>query len=130
MTEVEPKIELENEEEQIPHKKEKSNFSSRVLRSIFGGEILVHLGEKRIIKWLIIGLILGISYIYNAYRVEKKSREIQKLQKEVKKLQYDYVDEKSKLMQYSRQSSLIKQLKNEGIKASKVPPRKLTKRND
>ncbi len=133
MTDQISDIEVEFEEDQNvqePQKKKKSNFLSRALRSIFGGEIFVSLGEGRIVKWLVIGLVLGILYIYNAYRIEKKSREIQTLQKEVKKLQYDYVEEKSKLMQYSRQSSLIEQLKEEKIKASIVPPRKLIKKND
>lgn len=98
-----------------------------LLRTVVGGEIFVQLGERKIIKWLFTGLLLGTLYIYNAYRVEKKSRQIQQLQRDIKRLQYDYVNNKSKLMHYSRQSSLIEQLKEEGIKASKVPPKKLFK---
>ncbi len=104
------------------------NLVVRALRHFFGGELLVKLGERRVLKWFVVFLLFGILYIYNSYRIEKKSRKIQELQREIKKMQYEYVEMKSKLMNASRQSSLIESLKNEGIKASKVPPRKL-KRN-
>ncbi len=103
------------------------SFVVRALRHFFGGELLVKFGERRVLKWFVIFLLSGTLYIYNSYRIEKKSREIQQLQRELKKMQYEYVEMKSKLMNFSRQSTLIEKLKNEGIKASKVPPRKLIK---
>ncbi len=127
MQEEEKKYIEEEEQEVAP--KEKSNTFLRGLRHLFGGEVFIKFGERRVLKWLVIALLVGIVYIYNSYRIEKKSREIQQMQQRIKKLQYEYVEMKSKRMNFSRQSSLIKELKEEGIKASKVPPRKLVKQH-
>ena len=123
----EEEINIEAEVKEVSPK-EKSNAFLRGLRHLFGGELFIKLGERRVLKWLVITLLVGIVYIYNSYRIEKKSREIQQMQREIKKLQYEYVEMKSRLMNFSRQSSLIRELKEEGIKASKVPPRKLVKK--
>jgi hypothetical protein len=58
---------------------------------------------------------LGIIYIANAHFAEKKVRQIQKLQKEIKEHKWEYMSLKSNLMYKSMQSQIDTTLESSGL---------------
>lgn len=60
--------------------------------------------------------LLAVIYIYNGHYADKTIRAINQRTKEVKELQYEYVDVKSKVMGQSKQSELEKVVEPMGLK--------------
>ncbi|MBL0232145.1 MAG: hypothetical protein IPQ08_00605 [Chitinophagaceae bacterium] len=60
--------------------------------------------------------LLAVIYIYNGHYADKTIRAINQRTKEVKELQYEYVDVKSKVMGQSKQSELVKAVEPMGLK--------------
>src|SRR3954463_14568497 len=52
--------------------------------------------------------LLAVIYIYNGHYADKTIRSINRTSREVKELQYEYIDLKSKVMGQSKQSELVK----------------------
>ena len=66
--------------------------------------------------------ILAVLYIYNGHFADKTARNINKVSKELKELQYEYKTLKSELMFRSKQSELAKALELYGLKELTFPP--------
>ena len=81
----------------------KSSGSFMGLKDFNAGTVL-----KNLPYILFIGL-LAIVYIANAHYSEKKVRQIQELQDEVKELRWNYMSLKSDLMYNSKRSEVVKQ---------------------
>lgn len=60
--------------------------------------------------------LLAVIYIYNGHYADKTIRAINLRTKEVKELQYEYVDVKSKVMGQSKQSELVRAVEPMGLK--------------
>jgi hypothetical protein len=60
--------------------------------------------------------LLAVIYIYNGHYADKTIRNINRTGKEVKELQYEYIDVKSKVMGQSKQSELVKAVEPLGLK--------------
>lgn len=60
--------------------------------------------------------LLAVIYIYNGHYADKTIRNINRTSKEVKELQYEYIDVKSKVMGQSKQSELVKAVEPLGLK--------------
>ena len=60
--------------------------------------------------------LLAVIYIYNGHYADKTIRAINQRTKEVKELQYEYIDVKSKVMGQSKQSELVKAVEPMGLK--------------
>jgi len=60
--------------------------------------------------------LLAVIYIYNGHYADKTIRNINRTGKEVKELQYEYIDVKSKVMGKSKQSELVKAVEPLGLK--------------
>lgn len=60
--------------------------------------------------------LLAVIYIYNGHYADKTIRNINRTSKEVKELQYEYIDVKSKVMGKSKQSELVKAVEPLGLK--------------
>ncbi len=60
--------------------------------------------------------LLAVIYIYNGHTADKTIRSINRTGKEVKELQYEYIDKKSKVMGRSRQSEVVKAVEPLGLK--------------
>lgn len=60
--------------------------------------------------------LLAVIYIYNGHYADKTIRSINRTSKEVKELQYEYIDVKSKVMGQSKQSELVKAVEPLGLK--------------
>ena len=68
---------------------------------------------------------LGTIYIANAHYAEKKVREIQTLQKDLKETRWRYMSLKSELMYKSKQVEVAERAKEIGLKESREQPKKI-----
>jgi hypothetical protein len=69
---------------------------------------------------------LGVIYIYNGHYADKIVRDINRTNKELKELQYEYKTLKSEVMFRSKQSELAKAVGPFGLKELTMPPFVLT----
>lgn len=101
--------------------KEASHFS---LRSILGGEILVHSFLRRQVYLLILIVILTILYIDNRYSSQQELIEIDRLKKELTDIKYDALTISSELTEKSRQSRIEEYISAEGrqLQTAATPP--------
>src|SRR6476660_1769434 len=65
---------------------------------------------------------LAVVYIYNGHYADKTIRNINKVQNDLKELQYEYKTLKSEVMFRSKQSELAKAVAPLGLKELVVPP--------
>ncbi len=99
------------------------------LKKILGGEI-IGAGTFRFLPFLIFVAFLAFVYIANNYLAENKIREINRLNKEVREIRYEFITTKSKLEDLSKQSKLATKLKARGIKESTEPVKTIKKDQD
>ena len=97
---------------------------------------------KEIIKFLKIGLpnslisfdylkviyliFFLILYISNQHSVEKKIREINRLEKEVEELRTDHITLKNNYMFSKKETEVLRKAKKIGLESSKFPPEKIS----
>ena len=110
-----------------PNKKEKKVKPGRkglgighATRNFLGGEKLAE-GTFRLFPFVLFISFLAFIYIANNYYAERKIRNINKIQKELKEIKYEHISTKSKLMQISKQSQIAKRMESTGIKESTEP---------
>lgn len=89
-------------------------------RKFLGGEKLTE-GTFRLFPFVLFISFLAFIYIANNYYAERKIRNINKIQKELKEIKYEHISTKSKLMQISKQSQIAKKMESTGIKESTEP---------
>ncbi|MCW3118234.1 MAG: hypothetical protein JWM28_2316, partial [Chitinophagaceae bacterium] len=83
------------------------------------------LNYKSIVKQLPFFLfltVLAVIYIYNGHYADKTIRNINKTEREVKELQYEYKIVKSEVMFRSQQSELAKAVEPLGLKEMTTTP--------
>lgn len=112
-------------------KKRKAVFNPfrRFFYEILGGGFLARYFSWEQTKYLLFLVALAFFYIANSYYIEKLAREIDKLNREMKELHFEYVTVKSQVMFESRQSELVRKLKNTGITESVEPVQKIVVSN-
>jgi cell division protein FtsL len=66
--------------------------------------------------------VLAVIYIYNGHYADKTVRNINKVSRELKELQYEYKTLKSEVMFRSKQSELAKAVEPLGLKELTRPP--------
>ncbi len=76
----------------------------------------------RNIGFLLFLTALAVVYIYNGHYADKISRDINRTNKEVKELQYEYKTLKSEVMFRSKQSELARAVAPMGLKEPTRPP--------
>ena len=89
-------------------------------RKFLGGEKLAE-STFRLFPFVLFISFLAFVYIANNYYAERKIRNINKIQKELKEIKYEHISTKSKLMQISKQSQIAKKMESTGIKESTEP---------
>ncbi len=107
-----------------PSKKARSRFAMSV-KSVLDGNFLTRSKAIALLPYLGFVTILGVLLIFNSNYADKTIINISKTKKLNEELRYEYIVTKSKLMQLSRQSQLVKTLANTGLKESTIPPRKV-----
>lgn len=73
---------------------------------------------------------IAMVYIANAHYSEKKVREIQKMQSDLKQQRWQYMSLKSELMFESKRSEIINALEPIGLKTSQNKPNKIVVSKD
>lgn len=95
------------------------------LRKILGGDILNTAAIRRQIWLFILIVFFLILYISNRYRCQQDIIEIDRLQKELQDAKYKALSSTSQLTEKSRQSNVLKLLKNNEdsiLKMANQPP--------
>ena len=88
------------------------------------GTISAELVLKNFPFVLFIGFLM-IAYIANAHYSEKKIRQIQKMQSEVKELRWEYMSIKANLMFSTMQTEVVKAVEPLGLSPMKGKPKKI-----
>lgn len=76
----------------------------------------------RNISFFLFLAVLAVIYIYNGHYADKTARNINRVSKELKELQYEYKTLKSEVMFRSKQSELAKSVEDFGLKELVAPP--------
>lgn len=122
-------------EELEPRMKEKPKEPKQLPRNFFTllmkGE---YLSQQTAVSWLPYFLFLGfiaMFYITNRHFAERNVREIDKANKELKELRWEYMTNKAELMFLSKQTEVAERAQKLGLKESTEPPKKIVvKKNE
>ena len=76
----------------------------------------------RNISFFLFLAVLAVIYIYNGHYADKTARNINRVTKELKELQYEYKTLKSEVMFRSKQSELARAVESFGLKELVAPP--------
>ncbi len=96
-----------------------------ILKDVLGGDFLAYDWSKRQLNFIVFLAAIAVFYISNSYYAESVIRRIDDTNRELKELHYEYISGKSKVMNLSKQSVLIKKLEKTGLKESIEPVRKI-----
>ena len=85
------------------------------------------IGENALKNWvlLLFSLFLCIIMIYSSHLIDQKIYAIAKLNEEIKELQSEFVDVRSRLQRIKLESTILSGLKDSGRKQSQTPPNKI-----
>lgn len=95
-------------------------LTGKIIKNVLGGD-LISAGTFKFFRYLLYLGLLAFIYIANNYYAENNIRQISKLRKELKELRYEYINEKTNLMQIEKQSQIAKKLEKSGIKKNNQP---------
>ena len=125
----EQKVEEEPKQEKAkkPKPPKKESRLGKAFRSVLDGSILTRDNVVRLLPFIFFLTFLIIVYIANSYWAEKTIRQTEKVRKEIKELELEYISVKSDYMVCSKQSAVAVRLDSlySGIKESVVPPKKI-----
>lgn len=120
----EPENEDEPETKEIvAPKKKRKGF--KVFVEIVGGDVLSKDGFVGLFPFFLYVVFLLMVYITNVYAAEDMSREVARLNRKVEDLHVEYVYLESEITKITKQSNMVKMLKNKGIKEPVEPLRKI-----
>jgi len=105
----------------------KNASTGSFVKELLSGSIF---SEKIILKnlgYVSLITLLAATYIGNRFHAEQITREITKLQKEVKELRAESLSTSTELMYISKQSEVFKMVREKGLNLEemKIPPYKL-----
>ncbi len=116
---------IEEEEPEIRLKEEKSELPRNFFTAFFTNGVMTKEAATAMLPFIIFLAFLGMIYIANRHMAEKNIRSIDKLNKEVKELSWDYKTLKADLMRMSTQTEVAKQVDTLGLKEPIAPPTKI-----
>lgn len=118
----------EKEEEDIVIKTEprpKAQIPRNFFTVLLTEGVISKEAASEMMPFIIFVAFLGMIYIGNRHFAEKNIRQIDKLNKEVKELRWDYKTLKADLMLKSTQTEVAKKVDTLGLKEPVEPPKKL-----
>jgi len=98
---------------------------AQTLGSILDGSFLTREKVIQLLPFAMFLVFLAMIYIANQYAALRRVKEIENTTKELKDLRNEHISTKSELMYQSKISEVAKRLKDEGIKESLIPPKKI-----
>ena len=125
---IEEEEELELEEIQLkkPKRKEKSPESGNMFfKKLFTEGVVTKEAATDMLPFLLFLSVLCMLYIANSHMAVKNIRSIDKLNKEVKELSWEYKSLKADLMFKSKLTEVAKKVDTLGIKELIEPPKKI-----
>ena len=119
--------EIEEEEERGPEPelKQKAELPKNFLTTFLTEGVVSKEAATQMMPFVIFLAMLGMVYIANKHFAEKTIRQIDKLNKEVKELSWDFKTLKADLMLKSTQTEVAKQVDTLGLKELVEPPKKI-----
>lgn len=125
-TRIEEEPELEEEFEEQPRLKKKEPESNNAFfRKLFVEGVVSKEAATEMLPFLIFLSVLCMLYIANSHVAVKNVRDIDKLNKEVKELSWEYKSLKADLMFKSKLTEVAKKVDTLGIKELTEPPKKI-----
>lgn len=115
----------ETEREAQPVQQEKTELPQNFFTLLFTQGVISKEAATEMLPFLIFLVFLGMVYIGNRHLTERNIHDIDKLNKEVKELSWDFKTLKAELMQKSTQSEVARYADSLGLRESVVPPQKL-----
>ena len=104
------------------------NFIKQILsnysKNYYGKNLIDSLSNNYVVKIFYV-LFFILIYIGNQHFVEKKIREINKMEEEVEELRTYFITIKNNYMFSKKESEVLKRVKKIGLESSKVPPEKI-----
>tara|TARA_B100001175_G_scaffold63789_1_gene51963 strand:- start:3856 stop:4185 length:330 start_codon:yes stop_codon:yes gene_type:complete len=104
------------------------NFIKQILsnysKNSYGKNLIDSLSNNYVVKIFYV-LFFVLMYIGNQHFVEKKIREINKMEEEVEELRTYFITIKNNYMFSKKESEVLKRVKKIGLESSKVPPEKI-----
>lgn len=94
-------------------------------RSLMDGSFLSRDASLKNVPFALFLAVVAGFYIANAYNAERTVRQTDRISKELKEYQSEYITLKSELMFRSNQSQVAAQVSTLGLKESKEPPFKI-----
>lgn len=119
------KIEEEEEKGPEPQLKQKAELPKNFFTTFLTEGVVSKEVATQMMPFVIFLAMLGMVYIANRHFAEKNIREIDKLNKEVKELSWDFKTLKADLMLKSTQTEVAKQVDTLGLKEPVEPPKKI-----
>jgi len=113
----------------IDPKIENSEHKKTSFKEWFDGTIITRKSITQQLPFILFISFFGIIYIGNRYHAEKIVRDLDKIQQDVKDLRAESIITASELMMMSKQSEVLKLVKQEeiGLEESVEPPKKIKK---
>jgi hypothetical protein len=110
-----------------PKKKQVHKVFVRSAFDVINGNFLTNKSSIKQAPFVLFLTLVALFYISNSYYAERKIRQINKINNELKELRSEYITSKSKLMFVSKQSEVAKTAETMGlpIKESTTPPGKI-----
>ena len=120
----------EEETEQIKEQEPVKDASENLFAQFFSKGIITAETATGALPFILFLAFLGMLYIANRNYAEKNIRDIEKINKEVKELSYDYKTTKAELAYRSTLTQVAIKADTLGIKESLTPPEKITVEED
>ena len=117
---------VDEEVKKIVEEKPEKEFPDNFLTQLFTKGIIDAETATSALPFILFVALLGMFYIANRNFAEKNLRDIEKISKEVKELNYDFKTTKAELAFKSTLTEVAKHADSLGIKESMVPPQKIT----
>jgi len=132
---IEDEVELPEEEPVIhlkkPKKEKKEPENANLFfKKLFVDGVVTKEAATAMLPFLIFLSLLTMLYIANSHMAVKNIRDIDKLNKEVKELSWEYKSLKADLMFKSKLTEVAKKVDTLGIKELTEPPKKIIISND
>jgi hypothetical protein len=120
----------EIEEEEGSKASEKSELPKNIVTQFFTEGFISKQAATETLPFVIFLAFLAMVYIGNRHYAENNIRKIDKLNKEVKELSWDFKTIKADLMLKSTQTEVAKQVDTLGLREPVEPPKKIIITNE
>lgn len=119
------RLEEEVAQEARPDMPEKAELPRNFFTTLFTEGVISKEAATDMLPFVVYIAMLGMLYIANQHFAVNNVRDIDKLNKEVKELSWDYKTLKAELMQKSTQSEVAKLVDTIGLKEPVEPPKRI-----